>query len=186
MVDVVVVDHGSVVDLLGWWRWWSTTIGWAGRSAHWGCALVAARNCSSLFYKETKNTKDTSVRISRSLSTFHIMKLPRLFKSLEILAINLNHDRKRKMVFFVTSNLLTRCFKCFSSTILNLANTFSHFLWSDIHSSINLLYQSRKLFRISFVSINKKKQLESLQQIVGCSVDFYINCYIIRGWAVLF
>ena len=57
MVDMVVVDVGSVVDLLRrwWWGWWwRTTIGWTGRSTHWRHAAVSTRDCASLFCGETK------------------------------------------------------------------------------------------------------------------------------------
>lgn len=64
MVDVMVVDVGGVVDLLGrrWWRWWwCTTISWAGGSTHWSHALVSAGDCASLFCEETQNKKVITV-----------------------------------------------------------------------------------------------------------------------------
>ena len=63
MVDVVVVDVGCVVDLLGRWWWWRTAISWAAGSTHWRHAIVSTRDCASLFYKETKNMKVTTMTV---------------------------------------------------------------------------------------------------------------------------
>ena len=54
VVDMVVVDVGGVVDLLGWGWWWRTTIGWAGGSTHWSHTIVSTRDCASLLCGEKK------------------------------------------------------------------------------------------------------------------------------------
>ena len=57
MVNVMVMDVGSMVDLLWWGRgWWrrSAAVGWAGWSTHWSCAAVSARDGASFFCWDKK------------------------------------------------------------------------------------------------------------------------------------
>lgn len=51
-MDVVMVDVGGMVDLLGWGWGRSAAVGWAGWCTHWSSAAVSTRNGASLFCKQ--------------------------------------------------------------------------------------------------------------------------------------
>lgn len=54
VVDMVVVDVGGVVDLLGWGWWWSIIIVWVGGSIYWSYIIVFIRDCVFFFCGEKK------------------------------------------------------------------------------------------------------------------------------------
>ena len=53
-MNVVVVDVGSVVDLLRWGWGWCAAVSWAGWCTHGSGAAVSTRDGASLFCKDKK------------------------------------------------------------------------------------------------------------------------------------